>query len=183
MKLHYNQFNSDELITVLEFLGVHYFTGTAIFNKVINLFTHNIPSLLYKICRYLYSKITQRKLEEYRDPWWIKGDFTIFKFNYFPFEYLKRIFLRWQINKHFRTVQEEDTAFEKFGMEDIQGYAIRDFARERGLATLSCYITLKNVVANDWVKVTTHPKFTNNTKLWYSVMMYHFMKEASRDLN
>lgn len=68
-------------------------------------------------------------------------------------------------------------------MDDIEGYVIREFARQRGLASLSCYITLKNVLVNDWVKVTTHPKFSNNTKLWYSVMLYHFMKEANRDLN
>lgn len=35
----------------------------------------------------------------------------------------------WQINKHFKTLLNEDLAFEKYGMEDIQGYAIRDFAR------------------------------------------------------
>lgn len=157
-------------------MGIHYYTGTAIINKIVNLFTLNIPSLIYKIIRYIYSKVTKTKLAEYKNPWWIKGDFDILKFNYFPFEYFKRRYLMWQINKHFKTLLDQDMAFEKYGMEDIQGYAIRDFARERGLATLSCYITLKNVVCNDWVKVTTHPKFTNNTKLWYSVMLYHFMK-------
>jgi hypothetical protein len=40
------------------------------------------------------------------------------------------------------------------------------------------------VIKNDWVKFTTHPKFkNNNTKLWYSVMMYNFLKESSRDIN
>jgi hypothetical protein len=93
-------------MTVLQFMGIHYYTGTAIFNKVINLFTLNIPGLIYKIIRYLYSKIIGRKLEEYRDPWFIKGNFTIFKFNYFPFEYFKRMFLRYQINKHFATLHD-----------------------------------------------------------------------------
>lgn len=40
------------------------------------------------------------------------------------------------------------------------------------------------MVKNDWVKFMTHPKFNNNNvKLWYSVMMYNFLKEASRDIN
>jgi hypothetical protein len=37
------------------------------------------------------------------------------------------------------------------------------------------------VIRHDWVKFTTHPKFTNNNiKLWYAVMMYNFLKESSR---
>ena len=70
------------------------------------------------------------------------------------------------------------------GQEDMIEDTAITMARERGLATLSCYETLKNVVKNDWVKFTTHPKFkNNNTKLWYSVMMYNFLKESSRDIN
>ena len=68
-------------------------------------------------------------------------------------------------------------------MKDIQGNMIKLFARERGFAALTCYDTLKNVVKNDWVKITTHPKFTDNTKLWYSVMMYKFLSQANHDLN
>lgn len=75
-------------------------------------------------------------------------------------------------------------AFESFGMNDFKIYEIKDFAMERGLAPLTCYETLKNVVKNDWVKVTTHPRFySNNTKLWYGVMMYHFLSQANKDLN
>ena len=69
-------------------------------------------------------------------------------------------------------------------MDDIIGSKVKHIARERGLATLSCYETLKNVVRFDWVKFTTHPKFkNNNVKLWYSVMMYNFLKESSREIN
>ena len=50
-------------------------------------------------------------------------------------------------------------ALEKYGMDDIVGNNIKDFARERGLAALTCYDTLKNVLKNDWVLPTTHPKF------------------------
>lgn len=69
-------------------------------------------------------------------------------------------------------------------MKDIQGNVIKRFARERGFAALTCYDTLKNVLKNDWVKITTHPKFKdNNAKLWYSVMMYKFLAQANKDLN
>lgn len=55
---------------------------------------------------------------------------------------------------------------------------------ERGLASLTCYETLKNVVKNDWGKVTTHPRFdNNNTKLWYGVMLYRFLSQSNRDLS
>lgn len=69
-------------------------------------------------------------------------------------------------------------------MKDIKGKSIKDFARERGFAALTCYDTLKDVVKNDWVKITTHPKMQdNNTKIWYSVMMYNFLSKTNHDLN
>ena len=92
-------------------MGIHYYPGTAIINKIVNLFTLNIPRALYKISRYFYTKITKNQLDPYQDPWWIKGDFSVFKFNYFPFEYFKRKYLIWQINKHFKTITAEDMAF------------------------------------------------------------------------
>lgn len=129
-------------------------------------------------------KITRRKLAPYTDPFFVKGDFKLLKFNYFPFEFIKRRFLLWQIYRKFKMIWYQDRAFEKYGLDDIIGSNVKEFARERGLATLSCYDTLKNVIKNDWVKFTTHPKFSNNNiKLWYSVMMYNFLKESSRDIN
>ena len=69
-------------------------------------------------------------------------------------------------------------------MDDIIGNNIKSFSRERGLAALTCYDTLKNVLKNDWVKHITHPKFeNNNSKLWYAVMMYHFLSQTNKDLN
>ena len=86
-------------------MGVHYLTGTAIINKIVNLFTLNIPRFILKTLRYLYSKITKTKLEEYKDPWYVKGNFKLFKFNVFPFELFKRRFLVWHINNHFKTLK------------------------------------------------------------------------------
>lgn len=69
-------------------------------------------------------------------------------------------------------------------MKDVRLVEIKSFARERGLAPLACYETLRNVINNDWVKITTHPRFvSNNTKIWYSVMMYNFMAKSNKDLS
>lgn len=69
-------------------------------------------------------------------------------------------------------------------MDDIQGTDIKDFARERGLATLSCYLTLKNVIYNDWVKQIKEKRLVdNNIKLWYSVMLYNFMARTNHEQN
>jgi len=169
----------------LEFLGGgDFITGTETINKIVNLFTLNIPRLIVKICRWIFAKITGRKLGPYQDPFFVRGNFKLIRFNYFPFEFLKRRFLLWQIYRKFKMIWYQDRAFEKYGLDDIIGSNIKEIARERGLATLSCYDTLKNVIKNDWVKFTTHPKFRNNNiKLWYSVMMYNFLKESSRDIN
>lgn len=78
-------------------------------------------------------------------------------------------------------MEEEDIAFEKYGLYDIKDHHIKCFARERGLAALTCYITLKNVIKNDWIDVIRHPKFENNNiKLWYSVMLYSFLKKSNK---
>lgn len=138
--LDYNKFTSDELLKVLEFMGGgDFITGVETFNKVVNLFTRDIPRLVVKLLRWLYATVTRKTLEPYQDPWFVKGYFDIFKFNYFPFEPLKCRFLIWQIDRKFRMISEQDRAFEKFGMDDIVGSNIKSFARERGLATLSCY--------------------------------------------
>lgn len=74
--LDYRTFNSDELIKVLEFLGGGDFvTGTETINKIVNLFTLNIPRLIVKICRWVFAKVTRRKLAPYKDPFFVRGNF------------------------------------------------------------------------------------------------------------
>jgi hypothetical protein len=46
-------------------MGTNYLTGTSIINKIVNLFTMIIPRAMIKSSRYIYSKITQKKLSEY----------------------------------------------------------------------------------------------------------------------
>ena len=92
-------------------MGTNYMKGTNTINKVINLFTLYIPRFITKAIRYIYSKITKKKLEAYCDPWYVQGNFRVFSLNYFPFEYLKRKFLIYQINNNFKTLQKEDEAF------------------------------------------------------------------------
>jgi len=58
-------------------------------------------------------------------------------------------------------------------MNDVVGIKIKNIARQRGLPTLSCYESLKNVVKNDWIDKNKEGLFSdNNIKLWYSVMLY-----------
>ena len=120
-------------------MGAYYVTGTATLNKLVNVVTLGIPRMIIKVCRWMFSKLFRIELKPYQDPWFLGSNFRIFQFNYFPFEKIKRAFLRYQIHKHFRQLYEQDTAFERFGMSDIEGSKIKYFARERGLATLSCY--------------------------------------------
>lgn len=86
-------------------------TGTSSINKIANLFTLHIPRLIYKVIRWLISKITKKDLKDYEDPWFIRGNFRLARFNYFPFEGIKRRFLIWQINRKFRRLWHEDRAF------------------------------------------------------------------------
>ena len=91
-------------------------TGTGTINKLVNLFAVTVPRLFIKTGRYMYSKALRKKLPRYQDPWWLQGNFKILKFNYFPFEWLKRRFLIFQINYKFRILKRQDRAFEKYGM-------------------------------------------------------------------
>jgi hypothetical protein len=47
-------------MTVLRFLGGDFITGTSIVNKLVNLFTLNIPRAIIKTYRYFFSKITKK---------------------------------------------------------------------------------------------------------------------------
>jgi len=86
MHLDFHKFTSDELIRVLEFMGGGEFvTGTESINKIVNLFTLNIPRLVYKILRWILSKIVRKDFGPYKDPWFIRGNFRFARFNYFPF--------------------------------------------------------------------------------------------------
>lgn len=96
---------------VLQFLGSPFITGTNTINKIVNLFTMTIPRVLIKFYRYLSSKWNRNKVPPYVDPWWIKGNFRVFQFNYFPFEAIKRRFLIFQINLHFKILWNQDKAF------------------------------------------------------------------------
>lgn len=120
-------------------MGGNVITGTASINKIVNLFTLNIPRLVIKLLRFFVSKVLRIQLKPYQDPWFVKGDFEICKLSFFPFEGIKRAFLKWQINRRFKQIWLEDKAFEQFGMDDVIGLKIKDLARERGLAALSCY--------------------------------------------
>ena len=86
-------------------------TGTYAINKIVNLFTMSIPRMLYKMWRWMFYKLTSKEVPEYEDPWFVKGNFAIFKFNYFPFEIIKRHFLLWQIRRKFKVLWYQDRAF------------------------------------------------------------------------
>ena len=109
--LNYNSFSSDELIAVLEFMGGNFMTGTYAINKIVNLFTMGIPRMLYKMWLWSYYKMTSKEAPDYEDPWFVRGNFDIFKFNYFPFEIIKRQFLLWQIRRKFKVLWYQDRAF------------------------------------------------------------------------
>lgn len=94
---------------------------------------------------------------------------------------MKRQFLLWQINKHLATLKKQDFAFFKFGLHDIKGHMITDFARERGITTISCYEALKVLIADQWV--TKCMKLSPNTMVWYAVMQYDFLQNANKELN
>ena len=101
--------------------------------------------------------------------------------NFWPFEYFKRKLLVFQINRHLNTLRRQDLAFFKFGMHDVMGHLITDFARERGITTISCYETLKVLVQNEWVSVAIMS--SNNSMIYYALMQYDFLKNTNSDIN
>lgn len=105
-KLNYRNFNSDELIKVNQFIGGDFYSGTATINKIVNLITGTIPRITYKIFLYIYYKSIAKKAPPYHDPFFVKENFKILLFNYFPFEYFKRKFLLLQIKMKFNRVKK-----------------------------------------------------------------------------
>ena len=108
--LNYNNFSSDELIKVLEFMGGSFMTGTYAINKIVNLFTMSIPRVLFKMFRWTWYKLLRKNPPPYRDPFFVIGNFRFLQFNYFPFELFKRWFLLWQIRRKFKVLWYQDRA-------------------------------------------------------------------------
>jgi len=69
------------------------------------------------------------------------------------------------------------------GFQDIIGHRITDFARERGITTITCYETLKTVLSNEWVNVCRDKEFNDNAMFWYAIMQYDFLRNANNDMN
>ena len=103
------------------------------------------------------------------------------KLDFLPFNYIIGKILLIQIKKHIQLLRRQDQALFKFGFHDTSGHLITSFARERGIITISCYETLKYVMANDWVNVCIKKKFNDNTMLWYAVMNYDFLRNANKE--
>ncbi|KAL4463559.1 hypothetical protein ABPG72_018814 [Tetrahymena utriculariae] len=169
--LDFNKFTSEELITVCKFLGMEVITGTYIISKIANILI-NTPIWLVNIGCKLFKK--EKKFGY--------SKFSI-DLNFGPFEVLKRQLLLVQIKRHLKLLRLQDQAFFKMGFHDIVGHRITDFARERGITTISCYETLKAVIANEWVNVNINRKFNNNAMIWYSIMQYDFLRNANNDMN
>ena len=63
---------------MLEFLGGGDFvTGTFSINKILNVFTLSLPRLIIKTGRFFKEKILKKELEEYEDPWFVRGDLSL----------------------------------------------------------------------------------------------------------
>ena len=69
------------------------------------------------------------------------------------------------------------------GFHDIIGHSITNFARERGITTITCYETLKAILSNEWVNVCRDKEFNDNAMFWYAIMQYDFLRNANNDMN
>lgn len=91
--------------------GGDFLSGTQVVNKIVHLFTMNIPRTIYKILRWIYYKLIRKTPPPYEDPWFVTGNFRVFRFNYYPFEFIKRRFLLYQIRRKFKMLWYQDRAF------------------------------------------------------------------------
>lgn len=69
------------------------------------------------------------------------------------------------------------------GFNDIAGRRITDFARERGITTITCYESLKSILENEWVNICLNRSMNDNVMLWYSIMQYDFLRNTNNDMN
>lgn len=77
---------------------------------------------MIKTYRYLWSMISGENLQQYKDPYYIGGNFEILKFNYYPFEAIKKRFLMIQIDQKLKKINKQDKAFLRYGMNDVIGH-------------------------------------------------------------
>lgn len=175
--------SSDELIQVANFLDVPYLTGTESITKIYNIIPYYLPTYTWKLLRWIWYRVFLRKQPPpFTDPFLRFKSPRLLRFNYFPFEYFKRWFLIMQIDRHLEHLRIVDEACLLHGIKDLKISDIKEFSRARGITSITCYEALKEFFKREWLTVTTHPKFDANTKIWYGVMIYHFLKDKNREL-
>lgn len=109
-ELQTSNLDSETLIEVGNFLGMNLIKGTNIISTIFNS-SINLPINIYNIFRKI------RKMKAY------KPKHKIFnheiKLNFGPFEFMKKKFLQYQINKHLNKIRNQDKAVSSFGTDNI----------------------------------------------------------------
>jgi hypothetical protein len=81
----------------------------------------------------------------FSDPFLRLKNPSFLKFNYFPFEYFKRRFLLYQIDKHQKHIKKQDEACLAYGINDLKISDMKEFSRARGITSITCYESLKSL--------------------------------------
>lgn len=181
--MNFESLTSDQWITVGDFLAAEYYTGTASINKLANIFTWIIPSALKKVW-WFFRRIIQPNYEYTEFARW--KDLSIFKFNFFPFERIKVMFIRQQINRFVKATMEADQAARRSGLADQSRIDLVEYCLERSIPCLfnvqeeakdmgESRETLVRRVNSDWLPYVV---VTVEDRICLSVACYHYSRSG-----
>lgn len=157
-----------------DFLGVkEYKTGTNILNRSMNILSYYLPTFLSTPWDLATNK------GHFSKAYWTRfmagKDLPMFKFNYGPFEILKRRFLMSQIEKHLKNVKKVDRKLLVDGTLEYKTSVLNEFGRSRGITTSQT----SDILKNEWLTFSSDPKADINQTVWYSLLLHHHLLLAT----
>lgn len=164
----YQSLSSDELATLCRALGAYYVTGTHILNQTVNIVTYYLPTLLASLLLLPFRARGAPAVDWSR--FQMLQNFPLLKFNYQPFEFLKRRLLLAQLHSHLGSVRREDQHLLRNGAADLKPDDLREMLRERGLPVPSSPQDMSRLL-QDWAAANADGKLSNQQLIWHSLAL------------
>jgi hypothetical protein len=163
--LSMDDMDSETLRNVSDFLMYEYVEGTFIVNLLYNT-TVNLPRQAINAAMWAARK-------SYRAVWTHPFFNHTFKLNFFPFEGIKKMLIKFQVQRRLKEMKHQNYAIILNQFGKLEEETVLDVARERG------YYADKEEEARKWLKeewnkITKEHIDNERFLFWYSVILYEY---------
>jgi LETM1 and EF-hand domain-containing protein 1 len=166
--LNLKNMDSDTLMLFINYLNIEVITGTHLVNEIVRYSIH-MPRFLMNILLF----ITRSKKRIIWNHWILNYQI---KANFRPFEYLKKKFLLFQIERNIKHLKNQDSAFDQYGFDygssEINPDFMLDFGRERGFRSAEeDDLEVEEFMKKNWIPAVKVP-ISNSLYIWQTVLNF-----------